>query len=585
MAINIYGSCNGNSENKYDLWLNVMQNSQSLEENTSNVTVKLCLKRNDGVASSVYNPDESSNTVVLKVAGSERVNKNLAIDTRNNTTVTLAIWTGDVSHEADGTLSLSVSGSFTMDNSHLTGGSVTGNFDCTGIPRISGLTLSATSLYPEDTVGARLESASAEFNHRIKWSIGTSSVVHALSEGVEQDVFTVPVSWAEEITKSSSGIISVVLTTYKGTKKIGSKSYSLKLVIPKTDEFLPEFGIIAKRTDDSVSMGSDEYVKGKSSIILDADALTLKHGAKAVSYTVKVGSATKKEIPATFDLPYAGEFTASITVKDSRGFSVTKSQKINVLEYTAPTVSVKSLYRCDKDGSKNTSGGYALVDLVSHISSLNGKNSSRITYRFRKSGESDYSDEYEIDNNPCILGEGLLLSNASYVMEFRITDLITSDGDCIEFTVPGADIPFNIRRGGKGAAFGCYAEKDNELTVAWNMNVKGDLCYENAEAVLSSAVTDKKGVARYIPCLQLVVIRLCFTANQAIASGASQVVATLSKIPTLFTPINVNINQSAENVARGGIKAETGELVISADKTINAGDNIYVSGVYFANRT
>ena len=39
MAINIYGSCSGSSGSKYDIWLNVKQNSQSIEDNKSNVTV------------------------------------------------------------------------------------------------------------------------------------------------------------------------------------------------------------------------------------------------------------------------------------------------------------------------------------------------------------------------------------------------------------------------------------------------------------------------------------------------------------------------------------------------------------------
>lgn len=449
---------------------------------------------------------------------------------------------------------------------------------------ISTLTLSKSSLNPQETVGATLSVADSGFNHEIKWSLGDSSVTHSLSSGVSQDAFTVPLSWAEEIVNARSGYISVTLTTYKDTEKIGSKVYSLKLIIPATEEFLPEFNLVTNRIDNSVPKEIGEYVKGKSQVELLVDSLSLKHGARVSSYTAKVGTASKSTVPATFDLTKAGELTVSVTVKDSRGFSVTKSSKIKVLDYSVPTISINSIYRCDKDGNKTTSGTYALVNSEPVYSSVNEKNTPEITYKYKKTGTKTYSDEFSVNENICILGEGNFLNNSSYILAFKITDSITTDNDFTEVLVPGADIPFNIKKGGKGASFGCYAEKNNELTVAWNLNVKGDMVYENVGTELSSIVTDKRGIVRYIPCMELVILRLRFTANEAVSAGSSHTVATLEKIPALFTPVNVVIGTGSEKIGQGGIKSETGELVISSDKTIDAGEYIYVSGVYLAYR-
>ena len=584
MAINIYGSCSGSSGSKYDLWLNVKQNSQVIEDNKSNVTVKLLLKRNEGYSSSAYNLNESSNSVVLKVGGKERVNKNLTIDTRNGVTVTLATWTGDVTHEADGTLSLSVSGSFAMGGTSLSGGSVSGSFECTDIPRASTLSLSKSSLNPEDTVGATLSVASDSFSHKIKWSLGDSSVTHSLSAGVTKDAFTVPLSWSEEIKNSKSGKISVTLATYKGTKKIGSKSYSLKLIIPATDEFLPQFNLVTERIDNEVPEETGEYVKGKSQIKLNIENLALKHGATASSYTAKVGSSSKTSLPATFDLTKSGEITVSVTVKDSRGFSVIKTEKINVLDYSAPTVSVNNLYRCDEAGNKTTSGTSLFCDLKINCSSLNGTNIPCITYKYKPAGEDAFSGEIEIGESIQVLGNGEFLNNSSYILAFKITDSITKENDFIEVLVPSADIPFNIRKGGKGASFGCYSERDNELTVAWDLNVKGGLVYENAEIELRSFVEDKRGLARYFPCLEIVIVRLRFTATQTISSGENHILATFTdRIPTLLTPVTVVVNNGM-NKCTGYIKSDTGELVMNSENVIETGDYIYVSGFYFAYR-
>ena len=586
MAINIYGTCSGSSGSKYDIWLNVKQNSQSIEDNKSNVTVKLLLKRNDGYSASAYNLNEGSNSVVLKVGGKDRVNKNLTVDTRNNVTVTLATWTGDVAHTDDGSLSLAVSGSFSMGGTSLSGGSVSGSFKCTDIPRASALTLSKSSLNPLDSVGATLSVASDSFSHKIKWSLGDSSVTHSLSAGVTKDAFTVPLSWSEEITNAKSGTISVTLATYKGTKKIGSKAYSLKLIIPATEEFLPDFNLITERIDNAVPLEIGEYVKGKSQIRLNIENLNLKHGAKASSYIAKVGSSSKTTLPATFDLTKNGEISVSVTVKDSRGFSVTKSETINVLNYSAPTVFVNSLYRCDEKGNKTTSGTYLLVDLKSAYSSLNDKNFYTITYKYKKADSDLYSGETAIGEAVSILGDGEFLNNSSYILAFRIIDTITTESDFVEVPVPSADIPFNIRKGGKGASFGCYSEKENELTVAWDLNVKGDLVYENADIELRPFVEVKRGIARYFPCLEIVIVRLRLTVAQTIPTGENHILATFTnRTPTLATPVSVIVNNGVSNKCTGYIKAETGDLVVNSEKDLEKGDYIYVSGFYFAYRS
>ncbi len=450
---------------------------------------------------------------------------------------------------------------------------------------ISTLTLSKSSLNPGETVGATLSVADSGFNHEIKWSLGDSSVTHSLSSGVSQDAFTVPLSWAEEIVNAKSGYISVTLTTYKGTEKIGSKAYSLKLIIPATEEFLPEFNLVTNRIDNSVPEEIGEYIKGKSQVELLVDSLSLKHGASIFSYTARVGSASESTVPATFDLTKAGELTVSVTVKDSRGFSVTKSSEIKVLDYSVPTISVESLYRCDELGNKTTRGTNLLYHITTNYSSLNDKNSPVVTYKYKNADNGTYSDEKTIRDSVSIIGNGEFLNSTAYIVAFKITDSITTDNDFTEVLIPGADIPFNIKKGGKGASFGCYAEKNNELTVAWNLNVKGDMVYENVGTEISSLVTDKRGIVRYIPCMELVILRLRFTANEAVSAGSSHTIATLEKIPSLFTPVNVVIGTGAEKIGQGGIKSETGELVISSDKTIDAGEYIYVSGVYLAYRS
>lgn len=583
MAIKFYGSCSGSSGSKYNIWLTATENSQSIEKNTSNITVKLYLKRNDTVSSSAYNLNESDNTAKLTVGTDTKVSRNLAIDTRNGATVTLASWTGDVSHSADGTLSLALGGSFTMTGTGLTGGSVSGSFKCTDIPRASSLTLTKTSVNPGDTVGATVTAASTKFSHKVKWYIGSASVTHNLSAGVTSDVLTVPVSWAEQLTNAKKGKISILLTTYKDTKKIGSKTYSLSFVIPSGSEYLPEFSLVTQRIDGSVPEDFGEYVKGRSRIKLDISGLKLKYGASVSSYTATVDTNSKNSLPATFDLNKAGNITVSVTVRDSRGFSVKKSKTVSVCDYSAPFLKVNSLSRCDENGIKNTSGTRLLADFSPVYSSVGGKNIPKITYKYRRADSSVFSGEIELGESPCVLPDGEFLNNSSYTVAFRITDSVTTDGEFFEREVPSSAIPFNIRNGGKGAAFGCYAEKDDELTVAWDLNVKGRLNYENLHIDISEDFPENYAKVRYYPSLDMVFLRIRLTAQKVMSANTDYIVGTIGGIPTaLFTPLNVRINCDNGAVASGGIKFKTGELIIRSENNIVPGDYIYINGMYYA---
>lgn len=156
MALNarINGVCSGSNYTKYSLWAEINVNSQDIPGNKSNVTVSMKTQRNDGVKQSAYNLNEV-NPVSLSVGGIVMVSEKIGIDTRNNQIVTLATWTGDVPHDEDGTLSLNISGSFSMSGtgvSTLTGGSVNGSVEINPISRYPSSVTVCTAVQDGDTV-------------------------------------------------------------------------------------------------------------------------------------------------------------------------------------------------------------------------------------------------------------------------------------------------------------------------------------------------------------------------------------------------------------------------------------------------
>ncbi len=589
MATKFYGKCLGASSSKYDLWINATQNSQSISNNQSNVTLNFYLKRNDGYSDSAYNLYEAQNTVKLSVGGVEKVNKNLKIDTRNGATVLLCTWTGDLPHNADGSLSVNINGSFSISSSNLTGGSASGTLVCTTIPRCSTAQLSATVVNPGSTVSLTISAASDGFSHKVKWAFAENAITQSLSKGVLTSSFTVPKEWASSLTNSSKGSISVTVSTYNSTTLVGSKAYSISFIIPAVDEFKPFFELKLIKNNNGVPDDWDEYVQNISTLTVVPENLQFKYGAGMAAVTVSVGSAYIRKLPATFNLTETGSLTVTLAIRDTRGLLTVKQTTINVEPYTPPSISIKRLFRCNENGEADTYGTYLSLEYDYSYSSINDKNQSVATVRFKTKNDADYSSPVGITSNPFVFGDDKVSASESVTVRVGISDSISRNAVEITRDVPSANIPFNIKKGGKGAAFGKFAENDGELSLGWNLTVdgnvgvKGALLFDEVPCEATESISELVQSVKYYPCLNGCFVRLRVKPAMLLSPGQSYHIATIKgKAPGVFTPLNCMVNISSGGQASAGIAYETGNVYIRSDTEIQQNSNVYVSGFYFA---
>ncbi len=574
-----YGACTGKIGAKYNIWLSVIQNYQSIEYNLSNVSVSLFLKRNDGQSSSAYNLNEWENSASIIINGEAKVWRNLEIDTRGNATVTLAQWTGDVYHNADGTLSMSIDGSFVMGNSNVSGGQVLASFTCTTIPRSSYMTLSTNEVYLGGSVVCNVFPASAEFSHSINFYLENTEGSLWLAEGVTSGSFAVPLDWANQMLWSTSANVSVVLTTYYYGQYVGSNTYSMKIVIPDTVDFQPTFDLVTERLDNGVPSEWNVFLKGVSGIKLDVANLNLKYGASVTACEARVGNVIYNSVPSWFYLLDAGNVEISVTIRDSRGLAYTVSSSVLVNDYYPPSLIVNSVKRCNSQGELTESGDCFILDYRADACSVDGKNQMLVSYRCGMSNDN-LGEEIFINNSPAVIGNGLIVPSSSYVIRLCIYDNVNWWGIINDRSVPSADIPFNIRKGGKGAAFGCYAEKDDELTVGWNLNLKGKLVNQREAIDVGdnvSYVTDNSGTVSY-PCLDLCVLNLGFVNAVDIPANTDFVVGYIKAIPKEYSPLSTmvwNINGGVSYV-----DPNTRAIVLRCSSFVPAGSGIYINGIF-----
>ena len=582
MANKYYGSCSGNSGAKYDLWLDVTENSHSIENNTSYLSIKLYLKRNDGYSGSAYNLNENENFAKITINGTNKASKNLKIDTRNNVTVTLVTWSGDVKHNADGTLTISVGGSFTMGGTSLSGGSASGDFKCVTIPRTSSFVLNKTIANPNEVIAVTISSASTAFSHKLVFKTGDYRTVQDIAAGVTNTSFSIPSFWANAFPASQQGTISVTVKTYNNSTLVGTSTKYITLTIPATDEFLPDFNTSLTFNNSALPSGWNVVLQNISTVTAKVQSATGKYGSQIASAYIICNNYTKSGIEASFDLPNTGTSTVVFRVTDTRGFTRDKVQYFGVIAYSQPTVVFNSVYRCDSAGNPSESGAYAKIDFTTKFSTVNNLNTPVVRLRYKKSTDSALSNYVSLSSSPAIIN-GNFSQSSSYDFIIEITDKVTQSPFVVARTLSSGTIPFNIKSGGKGAAFGCYSENDNELTVGYDLNVKGKIKYNDLSSamIIDSNFYKTFSEIKSFSCLGLTSIKCGFLTN---ASVAVNTWVKLFQITTNPPPVAVPLRIVTGNITVDkNIMAfidKTGEVFICSEAQILGGYGIYISGVY-----
>jgi hypothetical protein len=586
MAVKIYGSCSGSAGKKYNLWLEVTQNGQSVKNNTSNLTVVLKLKRNDGYNDSAYNLNKNDNNAKITINNIEKTAQTLAIDTRNQATVTLCTWTGDVSHNADGTLTISIGGSFVMKGTSLAGGSVAGSFKCVTIPKASSFSVDVSSVNPEESVFLSLSPHSSAFNHKALFSIGEYSQELSVPAGVTKVEFIVPVEWANALPNSNTGVISITVTTLTGSSVIGKSSKTVKLFIPDTEKFLPTVLFSVKANKNGlVPQLWNAVLQHRSTIEAKLTGFEGAYGATLASCTFTLGNIVKVGTDVVFDLPIYGIIPVVATVKDSRGNVKKASFLQQIDEYSPPTLQCTGIFRCNENGTPSDSGACVSLSFEKTFSSVRDLNISKVKVKYKKSNETTFSDYVVLSTSPHVL-KGGFLESASYDFVFEIEDMVTKTPFVIKRTLESASIPFNIKKGGKGAAFGCYAETENELTVAYDFNLKGGFKYES----LNDSVTANENVRfvhkniRKYPYFRIITVDVKL---EFLSAGNANGVIDLFYIPNLNLahtfPVHCHIDyrqpaNKGETIAYVNV---SGIGRVMNEKGFKTGETIILTGVVF----
>ena len=474
-------TCNGTAGSKYNLTLNYVINSQSISANTSNITVYATVQRNDGYSASAWNGYENQNHTTLTVGGSVKVDENFVLDTRNSRLQELSRWTGNVTHNSDGTLTLAISASFTTDLAPaLTGGSVSASWTLTTIPRTSAFTVTPSSVDAGNSVTIKITPASSSFSHTAAISFYGQTLSLDFPAGTTQKTAAIPMNWLYQMTSAVSGSATVLVTTKNGGTTIGSTTAPLTIRAPAS--VVPTIGdLVITRIDNGVPADWGVYVQGYSKAKIQITGAAGAYGSTIRSYSINSSGFSASGQEAT-----AGPITQSGTVDfwgtviDSRMRSAVLTKSIQVEPYSRPFfTSTPAVIRSNASGAEDANGEYIAITAAWDYS-LKDKNTCAGAYRITPvSGSASELTGTLTNGTQTVVPAS---SDYSWTVSITLTDALSSSP--YTATVPTGSTLMDFRSGGKGIAIGKVAETDGfdvdmDTRFRRAVNMQGNLSASN----------------------------------------------------------------------------------------------------------
>ena len=578
------------SANGYALVLELTETGTSAAANTSTVSWRLVL------TSGAWHFAQYRVGWSVSLAGTVVSSRSKAaapqVGINKHSALTVASGTATVAHNDDGTLRMACAASIDMDAADHTPGplSLSGTMDLTDIPRASSLTAANGTLGTAQTLA--IHRADSGYTHTVTYTCGSASGTIATKTTATSLSWTPPLTLAAQNTTGATVSVKLTLITYNGSAEVGRTHKTVSMAIPASVK--PTASAAVELVNDNATVnGWGVAVKGYSKYRITT-TFTGAQGStlKARSVTVDATGETLTASPVTTRVMSTAR-TVRVRVQDSRGrWSDTATVTGPVIyDYGAPAISEATACRCGSAGSADDAGTYLYVKCAGTVYSCGGHNGKTVQCRRRAAGGSWSGWTSLTSGTAQTLNVGLDAA-VSYEVQFRVSDSLGSSR-AVTVTVPTAAVALHLRSGGRGAAFGKYAEKDDELQVggAWRLHLANMPLFDTkSESVTVTAYTAAANnfscVCRYYPYLGVCLIRGSYKTAAATTTNGW---VSVANIPAGYRPgsYNAAMTVSAPGGASGllcyadGDGHSAGDLCIRTFTDRASGTSVDLSGWWF----
>ena len=454
---------------KYSLILRINEISYSVENNTSYVEWWVGIRSN----TQYHTHNGIPETFKVSVNGTQVLNQSFTPNVPVNTLVGVKSGTVTISHDADGSKTISASASFSGSNSGYYApitGSCSGTVKLTTIPRASSISIDSPSIECGKTININGSSASKNFTHKIyaTWNGKTSELTTISGTLTPTFSYTIPTAWEKDLPNSISGIATFTLETFSGSTSVGSKSVNATIKV--RSGVVPSVGTVSISDTNSICVGIGQHVQSQSRLKFSI-ATSGSQGSTVTSVSTKFEGQTYNDSSFTTGT-VQGSGKLSYTITDSRGRTSSKSGSVTVSAYSPPSLTNVTAKRANSSYAiDEASGTYALLHFKVGFTSLSNKNVTSFYIQYRASGASSWTKINSWDNNYTLeqdykAGNLFTSATSSYEVAFGVKDKFMSDYSWQIFTVAPAYSLINFGKDGRSLTlFGQDANQKDTLTV------------------------------------------------------------------------------------------------------------------------
>ena len=473
---------------KYSLLLWIEEKSYSVENNTSVVEWWVGIRSNTAYHSH-YGITE---TYTVVINGSTVHNANHAPTVNAGQTVWVASGTTTVSHNADGSKSISASASFSCSDTFQYSprtGSCSGSLKLTTIPRATTPSVDKPSLDCGSVIKFTGTSASSNFSHKLYYSWnGTEKLIASIDKGstAVSYSYTIPTDWEKNIPNATSAIATFILETLNGNTVIGRKS--INATVKVRSGVLPIIGTQKLEDTNSICSAMSIYVQSQSRIKFTIPTGG-NQGSTISSVSTKFDGQTYSGDTFTTQLiQSSGNLSYTITVTDSRGRTATKSGSVTLVAYSSPKLTNVSAKRANSSYAVDEiNGTYALLYFWATFTSLSNKNGALFQIKYRASGASSWApiktwnNEGYVFNQNYAAGNLFTSTSTTYEIAFGVKDSFMSDYSWQIVTVTPTYTLINFGKDGKSLTF--FGQDGNSANT---LTINGDLAINSVKENTSS---------------------------------------------------------------------------------------------------
>lgn len=234
------------------------------------------------------------------------------------------------------------------------------------IPRATTPTLSSSSVAMGSAVTINLPRASSSFTHNVTYRFGNATGTINSNAGTSCS-WTPPVSLAQQIKTSTSGVGTITVQTKNGSTIIGTKTINITLTVPTSVVPTISGHVVAEATA-NIASKFGAFVQSKSTLKVTTTAAGAQ-GSTITAYKTVIEGRSYTGSPCTSAaISGSGTIAVKTTVTDSRGRTATKTTNVTVVAYSPPQITVSSVARTSDEATTAT------CTYNFSIASVNGKN-------------------------------------------------------------------------------------------------------------------------------------------------------------------------------------------------------------------